>query len=344
MTETPLIMRALRGEPVPRPPVWMMRQAGRYLPEYRAIRQHTSFLELCHNPELSAEVTLQPLRRYPFDAGIVFSDILLPLESMGAELSFGKGMGPRIANPVRSAADVDALKDFDPLRDLPAPMETLRILKREASVPILGFAGAPFTMACYMVQGSGSRNFEAVKQLMWTAPAVFTRLLDRLADAVGDHLQAQIDAGAAAVQLFDTWAGILSPEDFRRFALPAARRALARASGAPSLYYTKDSAPFLPWLAETGADGIALDWRVELDSARKILGDLPVQGNLDPIALFAPPEEIRRRVHDIIRRAGPRGHVFNLGHGLIPSSPMDGVHAMVNAVREWSWDSPPSET
>lgn len=342
MSDTPLIMRALRGEPVERPPVWMMRQAGRYLPEYRAIRKHTSFLELCHDPELSAEVTLQPLRRFPFDAGIVFSDILLPLESMGAELSFGKDMGPQIANPVRSAADVARLKRFDPVRDLPEPMETLRILKREAPVPVLGFAGSPFTMACYLVQGGSSKNWEAVKRLMWQQPAVFSDLLERLAEAVGDHLQAQVDAGACAVQLFDTWAGILSPEDYRRFALPAARSALERVSGAPRLYFTKDSAPFLPWLAESGADGIALDWRVELDAARAVLGELPVQGNLDPIALFAPPEEIRRRVHDIIRRAGPRGHVFNLGHGLIPSSPIDGVHAMVDAVREWSWQDPPA--
>ncbi len=320
----------------------MMRQAGRYLPEYRAVRKHTSFLELCHNPELSAEVTLQPLRRYPFDAGIVFSDILLPLECMGAELTFGKGMGPQIHNPVRTASDVAALKAFDPERDLPEPMETIRLLKKATPVPMFGFAGSPFTMACYMVQGKSSKNWETVKQMMWTAPDVFTALLNHLADAVGDHLQAQVDAGAVAVQLFDTWAGVLSPEDYRRFALPAAQRALSRVSGAPRLYFTKDSSPFLPWLAETGADGIALDWRVEIDSARAVLGDLPVQGNLDPIALFAPHDEIRRRVHDIIRRAGPKGHIFNLGHGLIPSSPIDGVHAMVNAVHEWSWDDPPA--
>jgi len=338
MNTTPLLLRALAGEALDRPPVWMMRQAGRYLPEYRAVRAHTSFLELCHTPELAAEVTLQPLRRFPFDAGIVFSDILLPLESMGAELSYGKGVGPRIANPVRTAADVAALKPFDPIRDLPSPMETLRILVSEADVPILGFAGAPFTMACYMVQGQGSRNWEEVKRLMWREPAVFGELLDRLADAVGDHLQAQVDAGAAAVQLFDTWAGALSPDAYRRWALPSARRALSRVSGAPRLYFTKDSSPFLPWLAETTADGVALDWRVDMASARAVLGDLPVQGNLDPIGLFAPPEVIRERVHTIIRGAGPKGHVFNLGHGITPQTPITGVEAMIEAVRSFSWD------
>ena len=338
MSDTPLILRALASQPVPRPPVWFMRQAGRYLPEYRKLRAEHSFLQMCHDPALATEVTLQPLRRFPVDAAIVFSDILLPLESMGADLDYVKGTGPVIHNPIRSAEDVAALTEFVPERDLPAPMETIRRCVAEAGVPVLGFAGAPFTMACYMIEGSGSKMWTETKKLMFQDPVTFQALLDRLADAVGDHLQAQINAGAAAVQLFDTWAGALSAEDFQRWALPAARRALARVSGAPRLYFTRDSGPFLPWLAESGADGIALDWRVDIAQARSVLGALPVQGNLDPSAVHAPAEEIRRRVHRIIQAAGPLGHVFNLGHGLAPDTPIAGVAAAVDAVRDWSWD------
>lgn len=337
MSDKPLILRALAGETVPRPPVWFMRQAGRYLPEYREVRSDHDFLEMCHDPALATEVTLQPLRRFPVDAAIVFSDILLPLECMGADLAYVKGTGPVIHNPVRSGSEVDALKEFVPDRDLPATMETLRRCVAGADVPVLGFAGAPFTMACYMIEGSGSKMWTETKKFMFTDPDGFQRLLDRLADAVGDHLQAQINAGAAAVQLFDTWAGALSAEDFQRWALPAAQRALARVSRAPRLYFTRDSGPFLPWLADSGADAIALDWRIDIGRAREVLGDLPVQGNLDPSAVHAPAEEIRRRVHRIIQAAGPRGHVFNLGHGLAPDTPIEGVAAAVDAVRDWSW-------
>jgi uroporphyrinogen decarboxylase len=333
----PLIVRALSNEVTERPPVWFMRQAGRYLPEYRALRKDHSFLTMCHTPELAAEVTLQPLRRYPFDAGIVFSDILLPLESMGAELEYVPGQGPVIRNPVRTAADVTALTDFDPIRDLPSPMETIRLCTEAADVPILGFAGAPFTMACYLIEGQGSRNWPETKRMMFSQPKAFQALLDRLADAVGDHLQAQVDAGAVGVQLFDTWAGALSPEDFRRWALPASRRALARVSGAPRLFFTKDSAPFLPWLSEVGACAYALDWRVDIAAARETLGDVAVQGNMDPMALHAPHDEIRRRVRRIIEAAGPKGHVFNLGHGLTPDIDPAAVGAAVDAVHAWSW-------
>jgi len=334
----PLIVRALNNEVLERPPIWFMRQAGRYLPEYRAIRGDHTFLTMCHNPELAAEVTLQPLRRYPFDAGIVFSDILLPLESMGADLTYVPGTGPVIRNPVRTSADVGALKDFDPVRDLPSPMETIRLCKAETDVPILGFAGAPFTMACYLIEGQGSRNWPETKRMMFGQPQLFQTLLDRIADAVGDHLQAQIDAGAVGVQLFDTWAGVLSPEDFRRWALPASRRALSRVSGAPRLFFTKDSAPFLPWLKEVGADAYALDWRVDIGEARQVLGDVPVQGNLDPQALHAPEDEIRRRVRRIIESAGPKGHVFNLGHGITPDIDPEAVAAAVDEVHNWSWN------
>ncbi len=330
-----LLLRALRGEPVPRPPVWFMRQAGRYLPEYRAVRAKVSFLELCHNPELACEVTLQPLRRFGFDAGIIFSDILLPLEAMGAALTFRPGEGPRIHNPVRSRSDVAALKPIDPVVHLPAPLEAIAMADAAADVPILGFAGAPFTLACYLIEGSGSKNWTTVKGLMWSDPEAFGALLDALAEMVSTHLQAQLDAGAAAVQMFDTWAGVLAPEDFRRWALPAARKALEGVSGT-TLYFTRDASPFLPWLPEIGASAVGLDWRVDMARARAVLGDLPVQGNLDPIALHAPAAEIARRVRRIIAAAGPAGHVFNLGHGCIPSTPIAGVQAAVDAVKAWS--------
>lgn len=332
-----LLLRALRGEKTERPPVWFMRQAGRYLPEYREVRSRMSFLELCHTPEMACEVTLQPLRRFGFDAGIIFSDILLPLEAMGADLTFRPGEGPRIHNPVRDRAGVDALKPFDPPRDLPAPLEALRLTDAAAGVPILGFAGAPFTLACYLIEGQGSRNWESVKTLMYGDPELFRALLDKLAEAVGAHLQAQIEAGAAAVQLFDTWAGALSPDDFRRFALPAARKALSMVDGL-TIYFTRDTAPFVSWLPEVGAEALGLDWRMDMAEARQRLGsEVVVQGNLDPLALHAPHDEIARRVQQIISAAGPRGHVFNLGHGCIPSTPISGVQAAVDAVKGWSW-------
>ena len=337
--EKHLLLRALAGERLKRPPVWFMRQAGRYLPEYRAIRKNVSFLELCADPDLCCEVTLQPLRRYPFDAGIIFSDILVIPEKMGLHLEFGKGMGPRFHNPVRTRSDVMALTGIDPVRDLPSPLRALELTSAKAGVPILGFCGAPFTLACYAVEGGGSKDWIALKQLMYQDPDTFQILLDKLADAVGDHLQAQVEAGAAAVQLFDTWAGTLSPEDWRRWALPAARKALSKVKGVPTLYFTKDTSPFLPWIKEVGADAYGVDWRVPLDRARVALGeDVPVQGNLDPIALFAPEEVLKAKVQSVLRAAGPRGHVFNLGHGITPKTPLESVDTVLRTVREWSWD------
>ena len=338
--DTTLLARTLAGEAVERPPVWFMRQAGRYMADYRAIRQRMSFLELCHDPEMCAEVTLQPIDRFGFDAAIVFSDILLPLEMMGAPLEFGKGMGPRFPTPIRTRAQVDALTEFVPEQHLPEPMAAIRSFRRQSEVPILGFAGSPFTLACYLVEGSGSKNWIETKKMMWQDPETFQALLDKLADAVGAHLQAQAAAGAAGVQLFDTWAGVLSPEDYARYALPAARRALSHVEDAFTMYFTRDTAPFLHMLKDTGANGFAIDWRTDMARARKVLGDdVVLQGNLDPIALYAPPAEIRRRVRRIIESAGPRRHIFNLGHGITPQTPLSGVEAAIAAVREWSWTS-----
>lgn len=333
-----LIVRALRNQPNPRPPVWMMRQAGRYLPEYMELRAKYDFLERCYNPEIAAEITLQPLRRFQFDAGIIFSDILLPLHKMGADLHYRPGVGPQIDNPVRTPEQVRALKNFDPVRDLPSVMEAIQICNEKVDVPILGFAGAPFTLACYLIEGGGSKNWIETKRFMWNHPQAFTELLNRLADAAGSHLQAQVEAGAAAVQLFDTWAGALSPEDFLQYALPASRRALSYVVDAPTLFFTRDSGTFLPFLPDVGSSAIALDWRVEMQYARKMLGRIPVQGNLDPIALHAPEEIIRHKVRDIIKQAGPRGHIFNLGHGCVPTTPISGVATVIDEIHRWSWE------
>lgn len=337
MTRHERMRAALTGQPVDRTPVWFMRQAGRYLPEYRAVRKDVSFLELCASPDLAAEVTLQPIRRFELDAAIVFSDILTIPEAMGQEVQFIKGKGPVLPEPLRDRAAIEALKHPDVSEALPYVPATLKVFQEaRPDVPILGFAGAPWTLLCYMVEGGGSKNWIHPKKLLQSDPEAAQALLDRLADMVGDYLQAQIDAGAAAVQMFDTWAGALSRADFERWALPAAQRAFDRVKGAPRIYFTKDTAPFLPVLAQTGADALGIDWRTDIAEARQVLGDMPVQGNLDPIALHAPPAEVARRTHAILDAAGPVGHVFNLGHGVVPSTPIEGVHAMVEAVKTHS--------
>ena len=330
--ETPRLVRAMRGEPVDRTPIWFMRQAGRYLPEYRKVRERVSFLDLCRNADLGLEVTLQPIDRFGLDGAIVFSDILTVVEAIGREVVFDPA--PKLPNPVRTAADVASLKRPDVADALPVAPEVIkRWNKVRPDVPILGFAGAPFTLLCYLVEGKGSKDWVNVKRMLHCDPLLARTLLDLLADVVGDYLQLQVDAGAAAVQIFDTWAGTLSPGDFERWALPASQRALARVKGAPRIFYTKDSAPFLHLLPQTGADVIGLDWRVDIGRARQTLGETPVQGNLDPVMLFAPPDAIRAEVKRILASAGPRGHIFNLGHGILPETPIEGVQAMVDAVK-----------
>jgi uroporphyrinogen decarboxylase len=327
------LRNALLGLPVDRTPIWFMRQAGRYLPEYRAVRERASFLDLCGNPDLALEVTLQPIDRFGLDAAIAFSDILIVLQAVGFDVTFEEKRGPVLPSPFRDVADLRRLRDpagSPHLATLPATIAQFR--RARPDVPILGFAGAPWTLLCYLVEGQGSREWTKAKALLWEQPAVAQQLLDTLADAVGDLLQAQVDAGAAGVQIFDTWAGALSPEDWHRWALPAMRRALARVDGAPRIAYLKDSAPFLDALPQTGAECIGLDWRVDLREARARLPGKSVQGNLDPAFLFAPPDAIRRRVSSILDAAGPLGHVFNLGHGIQPATPLAGVEAMVEAV------------
>ncbi len=324
---------ALRGLPVDRPPVWFMRQAGRYLPEYRAVRERVTFLELCRDPDLACEVTIQPVVRFGLDAAIVFSDILTIPEALGLTVTFEEGHGPRLPATLRTEADVRRLRRPDVANALPVVPETIRRFRAaRPEIPILGFAGAPFTLLCYMVEGGGSQDWLEPKRLLLANPKAARRALDLLADVVGDYLQLQIDAGAAAVQLFDTWAGILSPEDWRTFVLPSVQRALERVQGAPRIFFTRNVAPFLHLVRETGADVVGLDWRIDIPHARTVLGPTPIQGNLDPVALFGPADEIRTRVHRICDEAGPLGHVFNLGHGILPSTPLEGVEVMVAAV------------
>jgi len=340
LTSRERVRRAFASEPVDHPPVWFMRQAGRYLPEYRAVRARVSFEELCRNPELSCEVTLQPLDRFPLDVAIVFSDILTVPEAMGLTVVFDTGHGPELSPVVRTPEDIRRLIHPDVADALRVVPETLRLFKAaRPKTPIFGFAGAPWTLFCYMVEGRGGKDWLNAKRLLWTEPVLASELLGRIADTVGDYLQLQIDAGAEAVQMFDTWAGVLSSEDYRRFALPAVQRAWSRVKGAtspggaPRMYFMRDSSATLPVLHETGADAFALDWAVDMARARVTLGSFPVQGNLDPLALFAPEAVIREKVRAIIAAAGPRGHIFNLGHGVVPETPISGVAAMVDEVR-----------
>ncbi len=329
---------ALRGKPVDRPPVWFMRQAGRYMANYRELRSRVSFLELCHSPDLACEVTLQPVERFEPDAAIVFSDILPVLSAIGRDFTMEKGVGPRVPEPVRTQADVRSLVRPDVSDALPWVPETIKKFRAaRPDTPILGFAGAPWTLFCYLVEGQGSKNWLEPKRMLMTAPDEAEHVLNLLADVVGDYLQSQIDAGAAGVQMFDTWAGALSRADYERFALPAAIRAFDRVKGAPRIFYSKDLSSILTIAKKTGADVMGIDWRTDMAEARQILGDMPVQGNLDPIALYGPKESIQAKVRSIIEAAGPTGHVFNLGHGVLPTTPVEGVDAMMEAVKSWRW-------
>ncbi len=331
-------LRACRREPTDCTPVWFMRQAGRYLPQYRAIREKHTLLEICARPELAAQVTLQPVDILGVDAAILFADILLPLVPMGIRLEFAAGEGPVIHNPVRGAADVQALRAIDACTDLAPVMSTIGIVRRELNgrVPLIGFAGAPFTLASYLIEGGASRTFLKTKQFMYGEPQTWHALMDKLSDAVAGYLRAQVSAGAQAVQLFDSWVGALSPDDYCQYVLPYSRQIFAAVEGVPRIHFGTDTATLLPLLREAGGDVIGLDWRVPLDEGWRVLGDVSVQGNLDPVALFAPHDVLAAKVRDIMRRAGGRpGHIFNLGHGILPGTPVDNVRAVVDIVHEW---------
>ena len=334
-------LRACRREPVDATPVWFMRQAGRYMPEYRAIREKYSLLEICHHPELAAEVTLQPVRALGVDAAILFADILLPVIPLGLGLEFAKGEGPVIGKPVRTIEDVRALKPVNPETDLGYVMEALRLLRGELSgIPLIGFCGAPFTVASYIVEGGASREFLKTKTMMYSAPAVWHALMETLSSVLAEYLVAQIRAGAQAVQVFDSWVGALSPQDYEKFVLPYSQKVLqaAQAENVPVIHFGTNTTTLLPLMKRAGGDVIGLDWRIPLDDGWALLGqDVAVQGNLDPALLFAPLSEIKSRVNDVLGRAAGRpGHIFNLGHGILQHTPVENVKAVVDMVHEYS--------
>src|SRR5216117_629871 len=338
--EAPPFLAACRREPLPHTPVWLMRQAGRYMPEYRAVRERLGFLALCKSPDAAAEVTVTAALRLGVDAAIVFADILLVLEPMGVGLEFTRGDGPVIRRPVRSGADVDRLAEVDPAA-LGYVAEAVRRARAAlpARVPLIGFAGAPFTLASYLVEGGGSRTYARTKALMATDPGAWRALMERLVCVVAAYLNAQIAAGADAVQLFDSWVGCLSPADYRAHVLPHVRALIAALTpGTPVIHFGTGTAGLLEAMRAAGGDVIGLDWRVDLDAAWARLGhDVAVQGNLDPVALLAPIPEIRARAAAILAQAANRpGHIFNLGHGILPETPLDHVRALVDAVHELS--------
>ena len=338
-------LKACRREQVDCTPVWFMRQAGRYMEEFRAIRQKHSLLEVAKNPELAVEVTLQPLKKLDLDAAIIFADILLPLEPMGIRLEFQKGEGPVIHNPIRRKADVEALRVIDVEEDLSFVAQAIQMVRAELNgkTPLIGFAGAPFTLASYLIEGGHSKNHILVKKMMYHEPKVWAMLMDKLARVVANYLKSQIKAGAQAVQLFDSWVGCLSPGDYKEYVLPYSRLVMKALSGegVPIIHFGTDTAMLLELMREAGGDVIGLDWRVNLDEAWRRIGyDVGAQGNLDPVVLFAPLPEIEKRVKDILRRAANRpGHIFNLGHGILPTVPPENAKFMVECMHRLSQKS-----
>ncbi|MBL9125155.1 MAG: uroporphyrinogen decarboxylase [Planctomycetaceae bacterium] len=335
-----LFLRACRREPTLRTPIWLMRQAGRYMPEYRAVREKTTFLELCKNPQLCAEVMITAVNRLNVDAAIIFADLLPILEPMGFDLEFAQGEGPVIHNPVRESLDVDRALELESVESLGFVMDTVRLTRAGLpGIPVIGFAGAPFTLASYAIEGGGSRNYLFTKTLMYRDPGAWNELLSRLARSVARYLNAQIAAGAHAVQLFDSWVGCLSPTDYRRYVLPHTQDLIGRITpGVPVIHFAQGNSALFPLLAEAGGDVLGVDWRTELDEAWQQIGfDRAVQGNLDPLLLLAPRDELCRRAQQVLDQASGRpGHIFNLGHGILPQTPVDNVRALVDYVHEAS--------
>jgi len=331
-------LRACWREPVDCTPVWFMRQAGRSSPAYRAIRAKHGILQIAKSPELAAEVTLQPLRELGVDAAIVFADLLLPIDAMGVQVRIDAGEGPVIEPPIRTSEDVDRLKRLDPVRDMPFVFETIRRVRAKAAVPCIGFAGAPFTLASYMIEGGASKDFIATKSFMHAHPADWRRLMDLLVDGTAVYLRAQVEAGAEALQLFDSWAGALSPRDYDESVLPFARRLFheIRETGVPCVHFGTGTSGFLESFASAGGDVVGVDWRIPIDTAWQRIGeDRGIQGNLDPAALLGPADVWRPAAEDVLHRIGNRdGHVFNLGHGVLPETPQDELRALVGLVHE----------
>jgi len=336
-------LKACRREPVDATPVWLMRQAGRYMEEYRELRKSYGILELIKTPELALEVTMQPINAFDLDAAIIFADILPPLEGMGLELEFIKGEGPHIHNPVRTEADVAALKTPDPEEALSFTLEAIKLTRQALEpkeIPLIGFSGAPFTLAAYAVEGSGSKNHVHIKSMMLSQPDAWAELMDKLATIAGNYLLAQAKAGAQALQLFDSWVGQLNPQDYRQYVQPYSKKALdiASAAGVPLIHFGTNTNGMLNDIRDAGGDVIGVDWRIDIDAGWSQLGeDVAIQGNLDPVALFGTWESIEARTKDILDRVGGRpGHIFNLGHGILPNTPVENVKRLVEFVHEYS--------
>lgn len=341
--ENSRFLRACRQEPVDATPIWLMRQAGRYMPEYRSLRERWSILDLIKQPELACEVTLQPVKVFDLDAAIIFADILPPLEGMGLSLSFVQGEGPLIHNPIRTAAEVDRLATPPPEEALWFTLEAIRLTRRELEplgIPLIGFSGAPFTLASYAIEGGSSRSLAITRQLMMSDPSTWRRLMSKLATVSGNYLRAQAEAGAQALQIFDSWCGHLSPADYAEHVLPYTKQAIATAkeTGVPVILFGTGTAGLLPLMAESGADVIGVDWRIDLNDAFERVGPrCAVQGNLDPVALLAPWEAIQPRAQHVLDQAARRpGHIFNLGHGILPNTPVEHVKRLTGYVHETS--------
>jgi uroporphyrinogen decarboxylase len=334
-------LKACKREPVDAPPVWLMRQAGRYMVEYRTLREKYSILEIIKTPELAMEVTMQPINAFDLDAAIIFADILPPLEGMGLHLTFEKGEGPVIHNPIRTPADIDALTQPDPRESLSFTLDAIRLTQQELAgrVPLIGFSGAPFTLAAYAIEGGSSRNYILAKSLMYEHPAAWHKLMEKLATLVGEYLVAQAEAGAQVLQLFDSWVGMLSPDDYEEFVLPYSQQAIERAkeSGAPVIHFGTGTSGMLPLIKSAGSDVVGVDWRIDIGQARQILGDdVAIQGNLDPVVLFAPLPVLKQRVAAILDQIDGRpGFIFNLGHGILPKTPVDNVAALIDFVHDY---------
>jgi len=336
-------LKACRGEPVDKTPVWFMRQAGRYMKVYRDLKEKYTFLEMCKTPELACEVTMQPLNVLDVDAAIIFADILLPLEPMGTGLEFTAGDGPVIPRPVKDKKSVENLLEVDAEGQLGFVGDAIKLVRKEidGKIPLIGFAGAPFTLCSYMIEGGKSRDFTTTKMMMYDATDVWDLLMDKVCTMLVNYLKMQVDSGAQAIQIFDSWVGCLNPHDYKKYIMPHLKRVFdgLKNLGVPLINFSTGTSSILNLVQESGGDVVSFDWRIEIDEARKILGpDQPVQGNLDPVTLFAPLPLIRKRVHDILRRAGPKGYIFNLGHGILQHTPVDHVKAVAEMVHAFKYE------
>jgi uroporphyrinogen decarboxylase len=341
MTNQPSrFLRACQGEPVDTTPIWFMRQAGRYMKEYRSLREQYTFLEVCQEPELIKEVTMQPIRRFDLDAAILFADILLPLKSLGLEFDFTQGEGPKIAEPVRKPDDVKRLQIGRPEEDLKPVFEAIRLLREElpAETALIGFAGAPFTVASYIVEGGKSKNFSHTKQLMYGAPEAWGKMMEQIVEVTTRYLEAQIQAGVQAVQLFDSWVGCLDREDYRTYVLPYTKQVFGglQSHSLPMIHFGTGTATLLELMQEAGGTVLGVDWRISLEEVWGRLGDaVPLQGNLDPVALLGPANYLEEKVNRILQEAeGHPAHIFNLGHGILPQTPLENVDLVIRMVRE----------